>query len=203
MSLAPARPQEAATGGTADRICEATLSCISQWGLAKTTLDDIARGAGCSRATVYRLFPGGKDQVVAAVIARESESFFAALSERLAAADGLEDLLVTGIAYAGSRLLEHEALQFMLAHEPDVILPAVAFTRLERVLALARDRLGPHLAPHLGNEEAGRSAEWVTRIVLSYSMCPAEEVDVRDEASVRRLVCSFVLPGLLHSDPKS
>ena len=36
----------------------APWSCIARWGTAKTTLDDIAREAGCSRATIYRLFPG-------------------------------------------------------------------------------------------------------------------------------------------------
>jgi AcrR family transcriptional regulator len=34
------------------RIIAATLRCIGQWGLAKTTLDDVARRADCSRATL-------------------------------------------------------------------------------------------------------------------------------------------------------
>ena len=37
--------------------------------------------------------------------------------------------------------------------------------------------------------------------MLSYSLCPAGEVDLADEASVRRLVTTFILPGLPRSDP--
>ena len=49
---------------TAERITAGALVCIARWGTAKTTLDDIAREAGCSRATIYRLFPGGKRAVL-------------------------------------------------------------------------------------------------------------------------------------------
>ena len=42
------------------RILAATIRCVSRWGVGKTTLDDIAREAGCSRATIYRVVPGGK-----------------------------------------------------------------------------------------------------------------------------------------------
>ncbi len=48
-----------------DRLIAATLSCVGRWGLAKTTIDDVARQAQCSRATVYRVFPGGKETLVA------------------------------------------------------------------------------------------------------------------------------------------
>jgi AraC-like DNA-binding protein len=41
------------------RIIDATLACLARHGTAKTTVDDIARQAGVSRATVYRAFPGG------------------------------------------------------------------------------------------------------------------------------------------------
>ena len=36
------------------RIRHAALVCVGRFGLAKTTVDDIAREAGCSRATLYR-----------------------------------------------------------------------------------------------------------------------------------------------------
>ncbi|MBV9252708.1 MAG: helix-turn-helix transcriptional regulator, partial [Actinobacteria bacterium] len=49
------------------RILDATLRCIGRWGVAKTTLEDVAREAGCSRATVYRAVPGGKDGLIEAV----------------------------------------------------------------------------------------------------------------------------------------
>src|SRR3954471_10003835 len=88
-----------------DRVIDAALRCIARWGVAKTTLDDVARQAGCSRATVYRVVPGGKDGLVEPVGRAEASRFFAALAERLdAAADqGLEELLVAGMSEAGRR----------------------------------------------------------------------------------------------------
>src|SRR5262245_45253316 len=56
-----APPIDLTRGSLEDRILAATLRCLGKWGTVKTTLDDIAREAGCSRATVYRTFPGGKD----------------------------------------------------------------------------------------------------------------------------------------------
>ena len=48
--------------------------------------------------------------------------------------------------------------------------------------------------------DALRVAEWASRIVLSYTTCPADDVDLADEASTRRLVQTFVLPGLVITD---
>jgi AcrR family transcriptional regulator len=177
-------------------VVDATLRCIARWGVAKTTLDDVAREAGWSRATVYRLFPGGKDAVLEAVGQVELERLFAALSVPLAAAGDLEELLVTGMSEAGARITTHRALGFLVAHEPEVILPQISFDRAERVLARAASFAAPYLARWLDPEDANRVAEWVTRIVLSYAAAPSEEVDIADGSSVRRLVRNFVLPGI-------
>ena len=49
-----------------------------------------------------------------------------------------------------------------------------------------------------GVDGAGRAAEWVARLVFSYTLSPSDAVDVCDEDSVRVLVRDFVLPGLTH-----
>jgi AcrR family transcriptional regulator len=178
------------------RVVDATLRCIARWGVAKTTLDDVAREAGWSRATVYRLFPGGKDAVLETVVEVELGRLFATLDERLAGAADLEDLLVAGMSEAGARITRHPALRFLVTHEPEVILPQISFARAERVLAKAASFASPYLARWLPPEEAYRVGEWVTRIVISYAASPSNCVDVADAASVRRLVRSFVLPGI-------
>ncbi|MDQ3757030.1 MAG: TetR/AcrR family transcriptional regulator, partial [Actinomycetota bacterium] len=70
-------PSPATRGVSEQRVREAALRCIARWGMAKTTLDDVAREAGISRATVYRLFPGGKDGLMEAVARAEIACFFA------------------------------------------------------------------------------------------------------------------------------
>lgn len=179
-----------------DAVVDAALACLARWGLAKTTLDDIAREAGCSRATVYRLFPGGKDVVLQAVAGRELIRFFDGLRRELDGADDLEDLLVVGVTYASRSIAGHGALQFLIAHEPEVVLPLVAFDRLDLVLDHAAAFCAPYLEPHVGREWAPRGGEWITRMVLSYSLVPSGSFDLATEADARRFVRTFVLPGL-------
>jgi AcrR family transcriptional regulator len=187
-----------AAGSPEERIIDAALRCIARWGVSKTTLDDVARQAGCSRATVYRLFPGGKDGLLDAVCRAELARFFVGLTSRLeAVADhGLEALLVAGMSEAGRRILDHPALQYVLTHEPDAIAPRLAFAQMDLVLRTASAFATPWLARHLDDEEAAQLAEWVTRILISYAAMPADGVDIGDEESIRRLVRTYVLPGL-------
>ena len=180
-----------------DRVVDAALACFSRWGVAKTTLDDIARQAGVSRATIYRQFPGGKDVVLDAVAGRELAQFFAGLrAEMDRTAGDLEDLLVAGIAYTSRAIREHAALQFLLAHEPEVVLPLVAFDRLDVVLDHAAAFCAPYLEPHVGPEWAPRAGEWITRMVLSYSLVPSDGFDLAVDADARRFVRCFITPGL-------
>ena len=179
------------------RITAAALRCIARWGVAKTTLDDVAREAGISRATVYRVFPGGKDGLMDAVARAETRRFFTVVAGAMAAADTLEDTLVLGMAEAGRGILGHQALQFLMAHEPETVLSRLAFGKLDEVLAAAATVAAPHLERWLAADDARRAAEWAARLVLSYACTPGEShVDIADEASVRRLVRAFVLPGL-------
>ncbi|MEY2426982.1 MAG: hypothetical protein QOI61_2554 [Actinomycetota bacterium] len=177
------------------RVVTATLRCIARWGLAKTTLDDVAREAGLSRATVYRIVPGGKESLLVLVSTHELNRFFLSLHEAVQGVDTLEDTLVAGVTTAARHLEHHGALKFMLEHEPEQILPRFAFTNLDRILANVRAFAAPYLEPWLG-DDAGRCAEWVARIVLSYACAPSSEFNLVDEASARRLVRTFVMPSL-------
>src|SRR2546421_12891307 len=83
------------------RVIDALLRCVARWGLAKTTLDDIAREAGCSRATVYRAFPGGKDALVASAVRAECERLARGLTTAVADLESLDDVLVAAIVHTG------------------------------------------------------------------------------------------------------
>ena len=190
---------EAAISSQEERVADAALRCVGRWGVAKTTLDDVAREAGCSRATVYRLFPGGKENLLDTTVRLEVRRFLGGLVTTLAEADDVERVLVNGIAYGSRHLREHAALQFVLAYEPEIVLPRIAFERLDVVFDAVGAAAAPFLAPYVGAEHAGRVAEWVARLVISYTLTPSDQFDLADEESVRRLVRGFVLPGLATS----
>jgi AcrR family transcriptional regulator len=188
-----------AIGGTEERLVDAALRCVARWGMAKTTLDDVAREAGCGRATLYRLFPGGREALWDAVVAIEARRFFARLADRASAEVGLEDVLVALVTEASRALTSHAALQFLLQHEPEAVLPHLAFYRGDGVLHSVSAVTAPLLAPWLlpGEAETSlRAAEWLSRMVISYLTSPAADVDLSDNESARRLIRMFVLPGL-------
>src|SRR5205814_6413277 len=105
-------------GTQEQRVIDAALRCIARWGIGKTTLDDVAREASCSRATIYRLFPGGKDALLAATTRGELGRFFSGLARTFDEAADLDDLLVGGILYASRPLAGPWARQLALAYVP-------------------------------------------------------------------------------------
>src|SRR5690349_722057 len=98
----------ASSASVDERVVDALLECVARWGVAKTTVDDVARTAGLSRATVYRAFPGGKEVALQAAVRRELDRFFTEVGSVLTAAETLEDLLVVGASEAASFLLGHD-----------------------------------------------------------------------------------------------
>ena len=169
---------------------------MARQGLGKTTVDDIARQAGLSRATVYRVFPGGRDEVLAAVVDTEMARLFSALGVCLGEACELGDALIDGIVEASSRLRGHAALAYLVEHEPEVVLGHLAFDESDRLLATASRFTAPFLARWMSPPEAERVAEWATRIVLSYAIAPTSAMDLSDRRAAARLVEAFVLPGI-------
>jgi AcrR family transcriptional regulator len=179
------------------RIVDAALGLLARQGSAKTTVDDIARASGFSRATLYRTFPGGKDDVLEAVVATEVARLFSTLAVAMGEATDLEEVLVAGMSEAAQRLSSHRALAYMLQHEPGVILPHLTFADLDRILMVAGDFAAPFFARWLEPDQASRAAEWAVRIVLAYVADPAPGTDLADPDDTRALVRRFVLPGIL------
>src|SRR5687767_2356280 len=156
---APARPA-ARDADIRSRAIEALLACTARHGLAKTTIDDVAREAGCARASLYRHF-GGKRQLAAAAVTVEGQRIAAALR---AAADGqsnLEDAVVAVVTSAAREIRTHRALQFVLAHEAELVLPYVTFDGGDKFLSQAGRALGPCFERFLSSSQAARVGEWV------------------------------------------
>ena len=108
-----------AVGGDVEvRVLDAALSLVARWGVAKTSLADVAKEAGCARATVYRAFPGGKRHLLTALGQRELRGYLDAIVEAIDAADELEDALTRAVVVAARLLRDHDAAQFILDHEP-------------------------------------------------------------------------------------
>ena len=183
--------------GPRQRILEATYACVARWGLSKTTVEDAAREAGLSRATVYRYFPGGRDELIDAVVSWQYVLFFVRLYEEVHGVTSLEEVLDRGLAFARRSLLEHEVLQKVLETEPEVLMPKLT-VESNRTVGLIAGFLVPYLHEHGMAEgvEIHEAADFLARMILSYIASPGHW-DLGDPEQVATLVRTELLAGVV------
>jgi AcrR family transcriptional regulator len=185
-------------------VLDAALRSVARFGISKTTVEDIAREASLSRATLYRFFPGGREEIVSSMVDREVGGFFWQLAARLDGIDDYEERVVVVMSAAAEQLVAHEALGFVLAHEPELLLPHVSFAALDQVLDTAATFFAPYLVGLLEPEDARRAGEWVTRLVLSHVVCPPSSVrDSWSEPRANSFRGAVGTPFALHPEPLS
>jgi AcrR family transcriptional regulator len=153
-----------------DLLLDAAEACLEEKGLPGTTMEDIARQAGVSRATVYRYFPG-RESVVSGVILRATERYLHRISQRIAAHTDL-----------GFAVLDFVEVTLRAAHREPIIgllfgsdyeLAGVGLAKGTSVALfdLVAEFLRPVFAAHWDQLEPGVSvddaAEWILRTILS------------------------------------
>jgi AcrR family transcriptional regulator len=125
---APARAGAVPFGLALDqRVLVAARDCVAVNGLRDTTVDDIATAAGCGRASIYRLFPGGRRGVLRAMVDAEVDGLLGLLAADADAAPDLATAVAGAVHTAATLLAAHPALQRLLAEEPGAVLPYISF----------------------------------------------------------------------------
>lgn len=187
-----------------DRILDATKRCCERWGIAKVTIDDVAAAAGVSRATLYRLFPGGKDVLFEALRVRELNDFFAILQAEVDGLNGLEDIVVRAVVVATRELRADDHLALMLASAPGETLSQLTVDGMPRIIRMATVTLTPMVRPFLPEVAARRLIDILARLTISYFLAPSDDLalDLGDEQSARAFLRP-VIHVLTTSDPTS
>ncbi len=184
-----------------DRLLAATYGCVARFGLAKTTVEDVVKESGLSRATIYRQFPGGRDELLLDTVGWELANYFNTLADHVRDAPDLEQLLERGLVYAHSSLGEHVVLGKILDTEPERLLPLLTVESAKTLPFIAA-----FLHPYLVREaDAGRlrkgididrAAEYLARCILSLINAPGRW-NLGDPAQVRDLVRNEMLGGVV------
>lgn len=185
--------------GTTRRILEGTLALLEDFGLRRTTLEDVARRVRMSRGTIYRRF-ASKDVLVRAVLLRELRRFFRAIDEQVAEIDSTEDRLAEGFAFALQFLQAHTLLNRFLRTEPDLLLPHLTVDA-GPVLDAARQFLAERLEREI---EQGRlspvdtevAGELLARLVLSFFLTPQTVVPLATADDARGFARLYLAPAL-------
>lgn len=174
------------------RILDSTKTCIERWGVSRFTVSDVCQAAGVSRATLYRLFPGGKEVLLEALHVRSLDEFFATLLARAQGAKSLEQLLVRCVVVATNELRSDEHLALMLATEPGTTLTQFTVDGMPRIVRVASSYLVPMIADFIPRSDADELVEVLARLVISYFLAPSERFDFTNEDSVATFLRSHL-----------
>lgn len=184
-----------------ERLLDAAEACLARYGLSKTTVEDVARAAGLSRATVYRVL-GSRDALVLAVASREAERCARDAVAYLQRFDDIGSWVVEGMLFCLREIPQRPVLA-QLGAPQDLATASRLVLGSERLLAIGSDILRPMferarreglLAPSV---ELDAFIEWVLRILMSFLAVPGPAT--RDEDALRRLLRTMLLPAILHS----
>ena len=177
------------------RVLQAVATCCERWGIDKVTVDDIARHSGVSRATLYRMFPGGREVIFDAHRVYELDRFFGVLLQQIDDAPTLEELLVRAVTCATRELRNDEHLAVMLASEPGAILGELTVAGVPRITRMAAAYLTPFVEDFLPRAQARALIDLVARLVISYFLSPSDHVDLGDDEQARAFLSPFVPPS--------
>lgn len=175
-----------------DAILDATKVAIERWGVERLTINDVCEVAKVSRATLYRVFPGGKEVLLEALRVRELELFFTTMRAHAEGESTLEDTIVRCMVVATSELHNDQHLALMLAAEPGDVLAQLTVQGVPRIVRVATTYLTPLLEPYLSRKEAAALVEVLARLVISYFLAPSSQYDFTNESQTRTFIRAHV-----------
>jgi AcrR family transcriptional regulator len=103
-------------------VLAAARDCLASVGVRRTTVADVARRAGASRMTVYRLFPDAQT-LWSELLTRELSDVFAEAEASAAALPTARERLVAAAATAVRRISADPVVRKVLEVEPELLVP--------------------------------------------------------------------------------
>lgn len=163
----------------AERILDAAGALFAEKGIGAVAMGDVARAAGCSRATLYRYF-ADRHELHVAYVHREARRVGALVSAEAARVRDPERRVVAAILAAVRLVRENPSLLAWFG-AGDAAATAALAQSSPVIEALGLSVVVDPLA-----------ARWVVRVIVSLLVAPG-----RDNAEERALVERFVAPTLV------
>jgi AcrR family transcriptional regulator len=188
------------TAAARGRLVDAAALCLDRFGLAKTTLEDVAAAAQVSRATIYRYF-ANRDELVLAVILRELDrSYDHSLDDFVAGAvspEAMGDAIVAASAYLLETIRSNPKLQIFLSREGAATVAGAS----EAFFTAIAEQLRPYLEPAQqhgllrADLDLAETSEWILRCILS--LLTVDGPVTRDLDDERHLLATYLVPALI------
>jgi len=186
---------------TTVRILDAAYLALTDGGVRRTTMNQIADAAGLGVATVYRRFPQ-KVQLVRAVLLREAARVVAAVDAAMEQPGTVEEQAAFGFTAFAHAIVERPLLIRLLRgdgeHDGEAVAPGEL---VDQVMVMARDYIAGWIRDL---QDAGRYlavdgdvvAEIYARLALSLVLAPQGRIPMHDDAATRAFATAYLVPIL-------
>ncbi len=191
--------RQLATGTLSDtnvatsRLLDAAREEFVAHGIARTAVGDIARRAGVSRPTLYRKC-GDKEDIVAAVLVRETTEFFVRAQAVLAPLSNAEDRMVEAFVMGMREARDHPlvlALKEFDAESFSRNVFDVSASGYQGLLAVIAELLADDTYPAVA---VRRALDLALRLTSTFLMNPSMLVPTDTDEDTREFAGRYLLP---------
>ena len=181
------------------KILEAARALYAEFGLRRTTMDDVAKRAGVGRATLYRRF-SEKEQLFKAVLLRDLQRDLFLIEKEIEQVNSALEGVLQAFIKSTQLLDGNDLIRRLLVTEPEQVLPYLT-TDFETILSFSRGYLSGQIERgqrrgevRQGNPDA--LAEMILRLLQSFLLTPDGALNPSDETNMAQFVEQFLRPLL-------
>lgn len=186
------------------QILAAADGAVERFGIAKTTIDDVARETGVSRPTIYRYFRD-RDTLITALIEARAHRLFDDTRAYVADRDSFADQVVDGLLYLVDRGRRDPAIRMLVSLEhagrgatldgSSELAARLTYEMWAPLLETARER---------GEIREGITDAEICKWITLMELMLAGRMDFGDPLGEgnRSLLAKLLLPGIVTVVPK-
>ena len=181
---------------TPSQVVAAATKCIYRFGVAKTSMIDIAKELGVSRQTVHRVFDTRAD-LLSAISDDRSDLLAKRLADAFAAFDSFEEALVEG-SMLSLRVATNDPILLQIQERADHALDKYMFRGSPKIQQIMLDLWGPIIdrARTEGVLRDGIPTDWAVEWIRNVHAMATMRDDYSEE-QMRKMLKDFLIPSLL------
>jgi AcrR family transcriptional regulator len=192
-------PEDTKSKPVRERLLDAAEGCLGQFGPQKTSMEDVARAAGMSRATVYRYFEN-RDALLLGVASRQASDLAGEAIQYLGNFNTISDWLVEGLLFTLREIpqrpvfaslvtsLDSSAASKLLLGSTGMI--QIGVNVLRPMFATAKEQ-----GLLRDDVNIDMLIEWLLRVLWTYLNAPSQVAT--DEEGMRKLFRMMLIPAVL------
>jgi AcrR family transcriptional regulator len=192
-------PDDTKSKPVRERLLDAAEGCLEQFGPQKTSMEDVARAAGMSRATVYRYFEN-RDALLLGVASRQAATLATEAINFLAEFNTISDWLVEGCLFT-LREIPKRPVFASLVTSLDSSASSKILLGSSGMIHIGVNVLRPMFANAKqqgllrGDIDLDMLIEWLLRVLWTFLNAPSQVAP--DEDSMRKLLHMMLIPAVL------